>query len=353
MHAGVKEGNMNWDWEKLQQRNRQRKSGWEPGSGGGGPTPPDFTKIKEALNKWGDSRLILIILVIIMVGWLLTGFFRVEPGQVGVVQRFGAVVHVTEMGAGLNWHWPRPVGQATKVDTQQIRSFEIGFTRVEGRKRVNRDEALMLTKDKNIVHFEIIVHYQVQNPEEYLFEIENPEEVIKTTTESALRSAVGTLEIDRAIVAEGLSRIANNTQDLLQDLLDDYNSGLRVVNVRTERGDAPQEVRQAFHDVVRAMEDKERLIHRAEEYREDIIPRARGARAQRILEAQGEVKRFGQLLVEYRKAKGVTRQRLYLETIGDILPGVNKIIMDKDAAERVMLFPDGKGVRFETIEAGR
>jgi len=343
---------MNWDWDKLQQR-RQRQFGSGPGSGGG-PKGPDFTKLNEALGQLKNIRIpggiVFILIFLALIGWLLSGLYIVEPGQVGVEQRFGKKVHVTQMGAGLQWHWPVPIGRSTTVDTQKIRSFEIGFTRVEDRKRVNRDEALMLTKDQNIAHIEVIVHYQVSEPTKYLFNIQDPEMVIKTASESALRSAVGTLEIDRAIVAEGLSRIAGDTQELLQKLLNDYQSGLRVVNVRTERGDAPQEVREAFHDVVRAMEDKVRLVHRAEEYREDIIPRARGERAQRILEAQGEVKRFGQLLVEYQKAKGVTRQRLYLETIGDVLPGVEKVILDKDSAETVLLFPDGGSLSFDKIK---
>jgi len=338
---------MNWDWEKLQQRKWQRQFGWKPGEGG--PKKPEFPKLKELLDKWGGAKLVVLLLILAFAGWMLSGFYIVEPGQVGVVQRFGEKIQRTDMGAGLQWHWPAPIEKATKVDTQQIRSFEIGFVRIEGRKRVDRDEALMLTRDKNIAHFEVIVHYQVEEPAQYLFEVNDPEMVIKTAAESALRSAVGTLDIDRAIVAEGLSRIAHRTQDLLQVLLDDYKTGIRVVSVRTERGDAPQEVREAFHDVVRAMEDKERLIHRAEEYRENVLPRARGERAQRVLQSQGEVKRFGQLLVEYQKAQGVTRQRLYLETIGEILPGVKKIILDKDAADTVFLLPEGGTVSLDKI----
>ncbi len=339
---------MSWDWEKLQQRQKQRQFGWDPG--GGGPKKPDLTKFKEFFDKWGSGKILGLLLAVIVIVWLLSGLYTVQPGEVGVVQRFGAKVEQTEMGAGLNWHWPAPIEKATKVDTQRVRSFEIGFSRVQGTKHVDRDEALMLTRDKNIAHFELIIHYQVQDPSAFLFQVRDPHDIIKTTAESALRSTVGTFDIEEAIVAEGLDRIGSQTGSMLQELMNDYRTGLRVVNVRTERGDAPQEVREAFHDVVRALEDKERLIHKAEEYREDLIPRARGQRAQRVLQAQGEVKRFGQLLAEYQQAKGVTRQRLYLETIGQVLPEVEKVILDEKAADTMLMMPRGSGISLETIQ---
>ncbi len=341
---------MSWDWEKLQQRQRHRQFSSDSG-GGGGPQKPDLAILKDFFNKWGSFKLIGLIVALVILGWLATGFYTVQPGEVGVIQRFGAKVDQTAMGAGLQWHWPMPIERVTHVDTQRVRAFEIGFERVMGTKEVIRDEALMLTKDKNIAHFEVIIQYQLYDPTKYLFEVRQPDDVIKSAAESALRSVVGTLDIDRAIVAQGLAAIAEETQEMLQSLLDSYDSGLRVVNVRTERGDAPQEVREAFHDVVRALEDKERLIHKAEEYREDILPRARGERARRTLEAQGEIKRFGQLLDEYEMAKEVTRQRLYLETISRVFPEIEKVIVDEKAADTMLLFPEGRSeAAFEKIK---
>lgn len=286
--------------------------------------------------------------------WMLTGLYIVEPGQVGVVQRFGAVHHETELGAGLKWHWPRPIEKVNIVDVQGIRTHQIGFALVNDSKRINRDEALMLTGDKNIAHFEIIVHYRVSEPIDYLFNVREPDHLIlKTAAETSLRSIVGTMDIETSIVAEGLAMVAMRTQNLLQMLLDDYGSGLFVTDVRTERGDAPQEVRDAFHDVVRAMEDKERLIYRSEEYWEDIVPRARGGREERILTAQGEIRRFSQILNEYELATDITRQRMYLEKMSEILPGVNKVIVDKGAADTLLLLPGGNSINLGEQIVGR
>ncbi|WP_045216935.1 FtsH protease activity modulator HflK [Desulfonatronovibrio magnus] len=333
---------MNWDWDKLQQK-RQRHF---PGSGGqGGQGGNEFGEFQEKLSqlkkiKFPGGKYIIPVLALII--WMLSGLYIVEPGQVGVVQRFGAFHEQTALGSGLQWHWPRPIEKVTVVDTQRIRTHQIGFSLVNGSKRVNRNEALMLTGDKNIAHFEIIVHYRVSEPADYLFNVREPDTMIlRTASETALRSIVGTMDIETAIVAEGLAMVAMRTQALLQMLLDDYGSGLFVTDVRTERGDAPQEVRDAFHDVVRAMEDKERLIYRSQEYREDIVPRARGGREERILTAQGEIRRFSQILNEYRLAQDVTRQRMYLEKMAEILPGVEKVIIDKGAADNVFLLPGG------------
>ncbi len=341
---------MNWDWEKLQQKRQRHFSG----QGGQGP---DFGNFQEKINQLKNIRLPAgkyIIPVVALIIWLLTGLYIVEPGHMGVVQRFGAMHYQTELGAGLKWHWPRPIEKVTVVDVQRIRTHQIGFNVVNDSKRVIRNEALMLTGDKNIAHFEIIVHYRVDDPINYLFNVREPDNLIlKTAAESSLRSIVGTMDIESAIVAEGLAMVAMRTQDLLQRLLDEYGSGLFVTDVRTERGDAPQEVRDAFHDVVRAMEDKERLIYRSEEYRENIVPRARGGREQRILTAQGEIRRFSQILSEYQMAKDVTRQRMYLEKMSDILPGVNKVIIDKGAAETLLLLPGGGSVNLGEQIVGR
>ena len=342
---------MNWDWEKLQQK-RQRHF-----PGGGGQNGHDFGNFQEKINqlkkfKFPAGKYIIPVLVLLI--WMLTGLYIIEPGKVGVVQRFGAIHYQTELGAGLKWHWPRPIEKVNVVDVQQIRTHQIGFSIVNGTKRVNHNEALMLTGDKNIAHFEIIVHYRVAEPTDYLFNVREPDTLIlKTAAESALRSIVGTMDIESAIVAEGLAMVSMRTQALLQMLLDEYGSGLFVTDVRTERGDAPQEVRDAFHDVVRAMEDRERLIYRSEEYREDILPRARGGREQRILTAQGEIRRFSQILNEYEMAEDVTRQRMYLEKMSEVLPGVNKVIIDKGAAETLLLLPGGSSVNLEGQIVGR
>ncbi len=341
---------MNWDWEKLQKK-RQRHFSGQDGQG------PDLGDFQEKFNQLKNIKLPAgkyIIPVLAFLIWMLTGLYIVEPGQVGVVQRFGAMHQQTELGAGLKWHWPRPIENVNIVDVQRIRTHQIGFSIVNDSKRIHRHEALMLTADKNIAHFEIIVHYRVDDPVNYLFHVREPDNLIlKTAAESALRSIVGTMDIESSIVAEGLAMVAMRTQDLLQMLLDEYNSGIFVTDVRTERGDAPQEVRDAFHDVVRAMEDKERLIYRSEEYRENILPRARGGREERILTAQGEIRRFSQILNEYQVAKDITRQRMYLEKMSEILPGVNKVILDKGVADTLLLLPGGGSINLGEQITGR
>ncbi len=341
---------MSWDWDRLQKQRSQ-----QGGGKGLGNRPPELDELKRMLSRFSQHKFSLVGAAIALIAllWLASGFYIVSPGQVGLEQRFGALEKQTSMGAGLQWHWPWPIEQASVVDVQKVRSFELGFRRPVGdAKQVVRDEALMLTKDKNMAHLEIIIHYRVQEPSKYLFEARYPEEwILETSAESSIRSVVGTHEIDEVIVAEGLARVADRTLELLQELLNDYNSGLSVTDVRIERGDAPVEVRDSFHDVVRAMEDKERLIYKAEEYREDIVPRARGERERRILTALGDIQRFSQHLEEYRKAEEVTRLRLYLETMGgEVLPKVNKMIIDEDATDTILTLPEGGKLDLENIE---
>jgi len=208
-------------------------------------------------------------------------------------------------------------------------------------------EALMLTEDENMVDIHVIVYYRVKDASQYLFKVKEVEQTLKTATEAALRGIVGRNTIDYTML-EGRPEVASDTKELLQRLMDDYQSGLLITEVKLQEVDAPEEVRDAFQDVVRAREDKERVIREAEGYAADIVPRARGEKEQtilaaeaykeqRIIRAQGDAEKFLKVLEEYLKAKDVTRQRLYLETMETILPGIEKIIIDKDAAGKIWL----------------
>jgi len=271
--------------------------------------------------------------------WLGTGIYMVGPGEQGLIRQFGKEVAST--GPGLHYHWPWPIQQADVVNLERIRRAEIGFR--SGRRfeetYVQRipAEALMLTGDANIVEAQMIVQYRVKDPSQYLFKLREPEENLRAAAEVALRSAVGNSTIDEVLTV-GRAKVQSETQTLLQQLLDEYQSGLQVTEVRLQVVDPPDQVKDAFHEVVRAREDLERLINQARGYREDLIPKARGEaqkilraaeayKEERVLKAQGDADRFRALLVEYQKAPQVTRDRLYLETVSRLFPKIEKTVI--------------------------
>lgn len=285
--------------------------------------------------------------VVLALIWLATGFYMVGPGEQGVIRQFGKEIAST--GPGLHYHVPWPIQQADVVNLEQIRRAEIGFR--SGRRfdeaftqRVS-EEALMLTGDANIVEAQVIVQYRVKDASRYLFRLRDPEENLRAAAEVALRSAAGNTTIDEVLTV-GRARVQEETHLLLQQLLDDYQAGLQVTEVRLQVVDPPDQVKDAFHEVVRAREDLEKLINQARGYREDLLPKARGEgekirraaegyKAERVLKAQGEADRFLALLGEYQKAPQVTRDRLYLETMIRILPRVQKVVI----ADRQGLMP--------------
>lgn len=278
---------------------------------------------------------ILLGVVVLLV--LATGIYIVEPGEQGVVRTFGRESGKT--GPGPHYRFPF-VQKVDVVNVEQIRRIEVGF---RGEQRVPH-EALMLTGDENIVEAQIIVQYRVTDPSKFLFRIREPEETLRATAEVALRSMVGRTGIDEAFTT-GRERVQSETQSWLQKLMDEYQSGLSITEVKLQTVDAPDEVKEAFHDVVRAREEKEKLINQAKGYREDQIPRARGEarkierdaeayKEQRVLRASGDAAKFDSVLAEYRKAERVTRERLYLETMERIFGKIDKkVIVDKELAK--------------------
>jgi len=306
-------------------------------------TPEDILRASQG----GLSRLlpktVFPVIAILALIWAATGFYMVSPGEVGVVRQFGKEVRKSQ--PGLRYHIPWPIERVNVVNLERIRRAEIGFrTFQRGSGTTQRrvpEEALMLTGDENIVEAQLIVQYQVKDPSLYLFRVANPSIVLQSTTEVALRSMVGNTTIDDFLTV-GREQVQLETQEFLQRLLDDYQSGLRVTEVRLQVVDPPEQVKDAFHEVVRAREDRERLINQAQGYQEDIIPKARGKAQQmlraaeaykeeRVLHAQGDAERFLSVLAEYRKAKEVTRARLHLEAIERILGSVKKVVIDPRA----------------------
>ena len=341
-------------------------SGGGPWGGGGrgngprGPTPPNL----EDMLRRGQDRLrrafpggfgtgtgILVVVVAVFVLWVASGFYRVLPDEVGVVLRFGKIDRRTD--PGLHWHLPAPIETVLTPSVTRINRTEIGYRSAEGSTRgLTRqlpEEALMLTGDENIVDINFAVFWFVKDAQEYLFNIRDPEMTVKSAAESAMREVIGETPIAEAL-AEGRGKIETDTQKLLQQLLNSYNAGIEVTQVQLQRVDPPDPVIDAFRDVQRALADKARLRNEAESYRNDILPRARGNavrvvqeaeayRQQVINGAEGDAARFNSVYQAYKASKDVTAQRLYLETIEEILKNSKKVIIDQAAANKSGVLP--------------
>ncbi len=317
--------------------NRKRNAEWDP---------DDLADIFRWFAKRQRS-LFIGIMAVVLILWLASGIYQVAPGEEGVIRTFGRYTVTT--GPGLHYHLPRPVQMVTIVDVESIRRAEIGFrTTAEGTKRDMLDEALMLTKDENIVQVELLVQYRIGDSRDFVFNVQNAERVLLTTAEVALRSTVGNMTID-AVITEERARVQDETREFLKRLLEEYGSGILVTDVRLQVADPPSEVRDAFQEVVRARADKERLINEAQAYANDVVPRARGEKQkqiedatafkdQQVLLATGDAERFLAVLREYRLAPGVTRERMHIEALEAILAQVELILLDIGAGNQILPF---------------
>jgi modulator of FtsH protease HflK len=286
------------------------------------------------------TRIVPIAVIVVAVAWLATGVYVVDPGHVGVVRTFGKETQRTE--PGLNYRYPYPFQKVDVVSVEQVRRIEVG---VRAGQRIS-EESMMLTGDENIVEAQMVVQYRVADPSKYLFRLRDPEGTLRGATEVSLRSAVGSMTIDQVMIEER-ARVQEDTRAFVQKYMDDYQSGISISEVRLQAADPPDQVRDAFHDVVRAREDREKLINQARGYQADILPRARGEaqkilreaegyQEERVLLARGEAARFLSVLAEYQNAREVTRGRLHLETVEKILPNIDKVIMGGDVTERML-----------------
>ena len=308
------------------------------------PFGPDF-KFNPLWLKW------LIPAVVVL--WLLSGIYIVRPGERGIVRRFGRVTKVTQPGP--HYHLPRPVERVNKVKIKQVRRIEIGFRTINlgppAQYRFVPAESLMLTGDEQIIDAQIIVQYKVEEPKKFLFnvrDLESPRGALMDAAEVALRQVVGQRPIDDVLIEKKLE-VEDSIRELLQQIIDGYDSGVRITAVKLQTVRPPEDVASAFDDVVSAKEDKERLIQEAKGYREDVLPKARGQaeklireaeayKAERIEHALGDVDKFLAVLKEYAKAKEVTRKRLYLETMERILPGIRKFVIDPEVSGSLLQF---------------
>ncbi len=321
------------------------------GRGPGGGSPPDLEEMlrkgQDSLKKilpggiGGSKTGLAVIAAIAALLWLASGIYQVQPDEQGVELRFGKWVDTTQ--PGFHWRWPAPIGDILKPKVTQINTITIGFVKADegggrGRQRDVFEESLMLTGDQNIIDIHVEVLWRIKDAGEFLFEIRDPRATVKLAAESAMREIIGNTDIQLALTGER-QPIEQATRKLLQDILDDYKSGIEVTAVQLQDVRPPPDVVDAFDDVQRAIQDKDRQKNEAESYRNDILPRARGEAAKVVQAAQGykrevvaraegDANRFTSVYNEYKLAKDVTTQRLYLETLEEILRRTNKIIID-------------------------
>lgn len=298
---------------------------------------------------------------ILLVLWLLSGIYIVRPDEQGVVRRFGKAVRTTEPGP--HYRLPRPIEKVDKPKIQQVRRIEIGFETISpgppAKYRFHTEESLMLTGDEQIIDAQIIVQYKIKDAADYLFNVRNLEGsqgTIKDAAEVALRQVVGKRPIDDVLIEEKL-QVEIDIRVLLQEIVDGYESGIRIIEVKLQTVRPPKEVASSFDDVVSAKEDKAKLIQEAEGYKEDIIPKARGQKRsielaaeaykeEKIKRAQGDVEKFSAVLTEYQKAKDITRKRLYLEAMENVLPGIKKFIIDSETGDGLLKLLPLEGAPF-------
>ena len=315
------------------------------GGGQGGSQKPPFDIPQIKVPQFKPSMLLGIILLLLIV-WIVPGtFYFVEPDEEGVVTRFGKFHRTTS--PGLHFKFPSPIEHAATPKIRQVRRAEIGFRAAEGRptQRVPA-ESLMLTGDQNIIDINLVVQYRIMDSVKYLFNVRRPHKLIRDAAETVIRGIIGSKKIDEALTT-GKAEIQVLAKDQIQTLLDRYDSGLQVVTIQLQDVHPPEQVEAAFKDVVSAREDKERMINEAQGYRNAVIPEARGQAAKIIREAEGyrervikkaegDSKRFSQQFAEYKKAPDITRKRLYLETMEEILPTVKKFIMENKKGSGVL-----------------
>ncbi|GAB6139835.1 FtsH protease activity modulator HflK [Methylosoma difficile] len=292
--------------------------------------------------------------------WGCTGFYIVDEGNNGVETRFGEYVNTTQ--SGLHWHLPAPIESVEVVNVKQNRTIEVGY-RTGGELVAGSvlNEALMLTKDENYVDIRLAVQYQIKDAKQYLFNIVNPSATLKQVTESAQRGVIGGNTMDY-VLTEGRGEIVAEIKKEIQDVMDNYQSGIHITSVNLQDAQPPEQVQNAFADAIKAREDQQRLINEAEAYSNDVVPKARGAAARKIQEAEGykeqviaqaegETSRFSKLLTEYSKAPEVTRKRLYLEAMEAVLSESNTIMVDVKGGNNLLYLPIDKMLPHNTSTA--
>ena len=337
--------------------------GTPPGGGNGsgrGPVPPNIDEvirnIQEKIKRFlpsgstGGNKPLLFGLIIIAIIWALSGLYRVLPDEQGIVLRFGKFVSTTQ--PGLNYHFPYPIETVLTPKVTKVNRIDIGFRSGSDTGFSSAgvadvpEESLMLTGDENIVNIDFSVFWVIKDAGKFLFKIQDPAATVKATAETAMREVIAKSKL-QSILTEGRSIIEIETQEIAQGLLDEYESGIQITQVQTQKADPPDQVIDAFRDVQAARADMERAKNEAQAYQNDVIPRARGEAAkilqqaeaykkQVVAKAEGEASRFLAIYKEYNNAKRVTKERMYLETMEKVLAAVDKVIIEKNASTGVV-----------------
>jgi len=320
---------MDWEeWQKSRQKNK-------------GPVGNNLPKVGDAFKNLklpGSGRMLVILPLALVALWAASGFFTVDPAERGLIKRFGK--YNREVGPGLNYHAPYPIESVIKVNTARTNRLEIGGN------TGSNEETMMLTQDENIADIKFVVQYRVNNAQNYAFRVYDPEKAIRDAATSAMREVIGRNTIDDALT-EKRTPIQEDTKLTLQAMLNKYNIGIDVQNVELQDVHVPREVSQAFRDVTSAREDSVRSENEAQGYSNKVLPEAQGQAytieaaaqayaAQRINAAQGDTARFKALVEEYKKAPEITRRRLLLEAMDQILPDSDKVLLSGEVGQSLL-----------------
>ena len=318
-------------------REFQRKLGGFFGRGGGDdPQGPDARKVG------GGAGLLLGLIVAV---WLASGFYIVYEGQRGIVLRFGKLAETTQSGP--RWHLPYPIESAEVVNVAGVRSVEVGY-RNNVKSKVLK-ESLMLTDDENIVDVQFAVQYILKSPTDYLFNNRIPDDSVLQAAETAIREIVGKSSMD-FVIFEGRAEVAARAHKLMQQILDRYGTGIHIQKVTMQNAQPPEQVQAAFDDAVKAGQDRERQKKEGQAYANDVIPKARGMaarlkeesegyRARVVEQSEGDASRFRQIVTEYNKAPQVTRDRLYIEAMQQVLSNTTKVLIDQKGGNSLIYLP--------------
>jgi membrane protease subunit HflK len=329
-------------WKNFNRRLNEmfgKKSG---GSGGDSPPPRIGGGARGDFRLPGGAGLLIGIAVLV---WLASGFYIIDAGERGVVLRFGKFSEATMPGP--RWHLPYPVETVEVVNVEQVRTVEVGYSNNVKSKVLT--EALMLTDDENIIDLQFSVQYLLKNPEDYLFNNRHPDQAVKHAAETAMREVVGKSKMDY-VLYEGRADVAARVTKLMQDILDRYKTGIQISKLNMQNAQPPEQVQAAFDDAVKAGQDRERFKNEGQSYANDVIPKARGVASRLMEEAQGykervvaqsegEASRFKQVLVEYTKAPQVTRERLYQDTMQQVLSNTTKVMVDDKQGGNLLYLP--------------
>ncbi|MDY0329031.1 MAG: FtsH protease activity modulator HflK [Thiomonas sp.] len=324
--------------------------------GNGGGMPPQRPDLFPSAKGMGVGVVILVVIGVL--GWLSSGFFIVQEGQQAAVTRFGKLAYITD--AGFHWRLPYPFEADEIVNVSQVRSVEVG--RGGEVRATGLPESAMLTEDENIVDVRFAVQYRIDNVVDYLYNNRSPDDAVLQAAETAVREVVGNKTLDY-VLYEGREQVASDVQMLTQKILDRYKTGIIITTVTLQNVQPPEQVQAAFDDAIKAGQDRERLKNEAQAYANNVIPRAQGTasrliqdaeayRAQVVAQAQGDTSRFDQILQQYDKAPQVTRERMYLQTMQDILSSVSKVLVDSRNNNNLLYLPLDKLLQQSASKAG-